>query len=70
MKALMKPGGHLVALVYPIDPESELGPPFFVRPEHYTENLGEGWAKVLDMVPPRSLASHVGRERLVAWVRE
>jgi methyl halide transferase len=70
MRALTKPGGYLVALVYPMEPKNELGPPFFVRPEHYTEHLGEGWRKVLDEEPTTSLPSHVGRERLVVWIRE
>jgi hypothetical protein len=70
MNALIKPGGFLVALIYPIDPETDLGPPFFVRPEHYTEFLGQGWTKVLDIIPTMSLASHVGRERLAVWRKD
>jgi len=69
MKALTRPGGYLIALVFPIDPETDLGPPFAIRPEQYTESLGEGWTKVLDMVPKSSLASHVGREKVLVWKR-
>lgn len=67
INALVKPGGYLLALVYPIEPETNLGPPYFVRPEHYTKNLGDGWSLVLDLVPKKSLASHAGAERIVAW---
>ncbi|KAI0700653.1 thiol methyltransferase 1 [Cerioporus squamosus] len=65
MAKLVKPGGYLITLVFPIDPYTETGPPFYVRPEHYDEVLGEGWSKVLDKVPENSLESHIGRERIV-----
>lgn len=67
MNALVKPGGFLITLIYPIDPPQKDGPPFFVRPEHYLEPLGPSWEKVVDKVPEVSLDSHVGRERLVVW---
>jgi hypothetical protein len=57
----------LVALVYPIEAETDFGPPYFVRPKHYTDNLGDGWSVALDIIPKKSLASHTGVERLVAW---
>jgi methyl halide transferase len=67
--SLIKPGGYLVTLVFPIDPPQDHGPPFFVRPEHYVEVLGDGWTKVLDKVPERSSESHVNRERMIVWKR-
>ncbi|OCH88290.1 S-adenosyl-L-methionine-dependent methyltransferase [Obba rivulosa] len=67
MAALLRSGGILVTLVFPIDPPQEVGPPFFVRPEHYVDVLGEGWEKILDKVPEHSLESHIGRERLLVW---
>ena len=70
VNALVKSGGYLIALIYPIDPETNLGPPYFVRPEHFAERLGEGWTKVFDAVPATSLASHVGRERLAVWKKD
>lgn len=69
MRSLLKPGGYLITLVYPIDPPTNKGPPFFVRPAHYVEPLGDGWEKVVDRVPEHSLPSHVGREHLVVWKR-
>ncbi|RPD52719.1 thiol methyltransferase 1 [Lentinus tigrinus ALCF2SS1-7] len=65
MSKLVKPGGYLVTVVFPIDPYTETGPPFYVRPEHYDEVLGDGWEKVLDKVPETSLESHINRERIV-----
>jgi methyl halide transferase len=67
MNALIKPGGYLIALVYPLDPETNTGPPFYVRLEHYVKVLGECWEKVFDAVPAVSIPSHLGRERLVVW---
>ena len=69
MKALIKPGGFLITLIFPIDPPKETGPPFFVRPEHYIEPLGDGWEKVIDKTPPESLESSKGRDRLIVWKR-
>ncbi|TFK86299.1 thiol methyltransferase 1 [Polyporus arcularius HHB13444] len=65
MAKLVKPGGYLVTIIFPIDPYTEVGPPFYVRPEHYDEVLGDGWTKVVDKVPENSLESHVNRERIV-----
>ncbi|KAJ7136102.1 S-adenosyl-L-methionine-dependent methyltransferase [Mycena epipterygia] len=67
MNALIKPGGYLITLVFPLDPETDVGPPWFVRPEHYLGPLGEGWEKVVDRIPAKSSDTHVGRERLVVW---
>ncbi|KAJ7637068.1 S-adenosyl-L-methionine-dependent methyltransferase [Roridomyces roridus] len=67
MNALIKPGGYLITLVFPLDPESDAGPPFFVRPDHYIEPLGSGWEKVVDRVPAESSPTHVNREHLIVW---
>ena len=69
MSRLAKPGGYLIALVFPMDPPQDYGPPFFVRPKHYDEVLGEGWQKIIDRVPAVSLETHKNRERLVVWKR-
>jgi len=69
MTSLIKPGGYLITLVYPIDPPIESGPPYFLRPEHYVEPLGNAFEKVLDKDPIISSPTHVGRERIVVWRR-
>ncbi|KAI0092764.1 S-adenosyl-L-methionine-dependent methyltransferase [Irpex rosettiformis] len=69
INSLIKPGGYLALLVFPIDPPQDYGPPFFVRPEHYDEVLGDGWTKVLDKIPERSSPVHVNRERVVVYKR-
>ncbi|GJE84638.1 S-adenosyl-L-methionine-dependent methyltransferase [Phanerochaete sordida] len=70
MRRVVRPGGYLVTLVYPIDPPVDTGPPFFVRPEHYINVLGDGWEKTLDKIPEVSLEHHKNRERLVVWRRK
>ncbi|KAG5353067.1 hypothetical protein C0989_010690 [Termitomyces sp. Mn162] len=69
MISLIKSGGYLITLVWPIEPPSEAGPPFFVRVEHYEEVLGESFEKVVEKVPGTSLPRHVGKERIVVWKR-
>ncbi|KAG8677969.1 hypothetical protein FRC09_020237 [Ceratobasidium sp. 395] len=72
MAAIVKPGGHLVTLMYPIDPARarDDGPPFPIDVEAYTLALGNSWDKLLDIVPSASQASHQGRERLGVWRRK
>ncbi|KAI0637826.1 S-adenosyl-L-methionine-dependent methyltransferase [Trametes polyzona] len=67
MTKLVKPGGYLITLVYPILPYTEVGPPFYVRPEHYEEVLGTEWEKVWDKIPEKTLETHVGKERMIVW---
>jgi methyl halide transferase len=69
MNSLVKSGGFLITLVYPIKPFTEDGPPFFIRPEHYVEILEDtgNWEKVIDMIPVESHESHIGLEHLVVW---
>lgn len=71
MQALVKPGGYLITLIYPIDPPHDQGPPFHVLPEHYVDVLGSptGWLKVYDKVPVPQRESDTGREKLVVWKR-
>lgn len=67
MNHLIKSGGYLITLIFPIDSPTDKGPPFFVRPEHYLEPLGNGWEKVLDKVPENPIESHVGKEQIIIW---
>jgi hypothetical protein len=69
MASLLKAGGYLITLVYPILPQQDGGPPYYVRVEHYAQVLGENFVKVLDQVPETSDDGHVGKERLVVWRR-
>ena len=69
MNKLVKKGGYLITLVYPLGiPEERLdGPPFRVEPSHYLEPLGSGWEKVFDKIPEVSFEANKGRERMIVW---
>lgn len=71
MTEIVKPGGHLITLMYPIDPARarDDGPPFPVDFEAYTSVLQESWDNILNVVPNTSRPNHVGRERLGVWRR-
>jgi len=69
MNKLVKPGGYLVSLVYPMDPPVETGPPYYLRPNHVVEALGEGWEKLVDEAPENSLEHHKDRESLLVLKR-
>ncbi|PCH34336.1 thiol methyltransferase 1 [Wolfiporia cocos MD-104 SS10] len=63
-------GGFLIILVWPIvDRPEGVGPPFFVRPEHYTLALGDGWDKILDQAPQNSVEAHKDKERFLVFRR-
>ncbi|KAL7282129.1 hypothetical protein ACG7TL_003598 [Trametes sanguinea] len=64
---LVKPGGYLITLIFPILPYTDAGPPFYVRSEHYEAILGHEWEKILDTIPKKTLESHVGKERMLVW---
>jgi len=70
MAAIIAPGGYLITLVYPIDPPTDVGPPFYVRPEHYDKPLSAAFEKIVDQDPTNSAPSHTGRERLMVWRRK
>jgi hypothetical protein len=70
MVELVKPGGYLITLIFPMDPETDPGPPFYVRPEHHDELLASKFEKVVDRIPETSVERHKGRERLVVWRRK
>ncbi|KAL0576750.1 hypothetical protein V5O48_005240 [Marasmius crinis-equi] len=67
MNELVKQNGHLITLISPMIPYTDVGPPFYVRPEHYPPVLGDGWEKVVDREPENSSENHVVRQRLVVW---
>lgn len=71
MSQLVRRGGLLMTLVYPIaEADKGWGPPWFLRPEHYDEVLkSEEWEKVCDEAPKASEGDHIGRERMVIWRR-
>ncbi|KAF8632862.1 hypothetical protein AX17_004710 [Amanita inopinata Kibby_2008] len=69
MAALVKPGGYLICVPFPIEPKKDVGPPWFVRPDHYDEPLGGPFKKVLDKVPEKLPPILVGKQHLLIWQR-
>jgi hypothetical protein len=63
MNKIVKPGGYLVTLVFPMDEVRSDGVP--VHPDQLHGLLGDAWEVVLDEVPKNSIPSHVGRERMI-----
>lgn len=72
MAEIVKPGGHLITLMYPIDPDRarDDGPPFPVDSEAYSLALQDSWDNVLNIIPTTSRPTHEGRERLGIWRRK
>ncbi|KAG8758363.1 hypothetical protein FRC11_003811, partial [Ceratobasidium sp. 423] len=72
MTEIVKPGGYLITLMYPIDPDRARndGPPFPVDFEAYSSVLKESWDNLLNVVPSTSRPAHEGRERLGVWRRK
>lgn len=71
MSALVKPGGYLITLVYPLGltPDGR-GPPYHVEPEHYIGPLGGNFTKVYDETPKTKAASpYDGDSQMIVWKR-
>ncbi len=70
MAALVKQGGYLITLVFPMEPKKDYGPPWYVRPDHYDEPLAGNFEKVLDKVPEKLLEGWPdGGQHLLVWKR-
>mmetsp|Transcript_9801 Transcript_9801/g.14710 ORF Transcript_9801/g.14710 Transcript_9801/m.14710 type:complete len:270 (-) Transcript_9801:100-909(-) len=76
MGKLVKRGGRLLTLVYPIDErngnnESAVGPPFPVTVEEYEKVLfPEGFVKESECTSEETVPQRKGRELVVWWVRK
>ncbi|KAK2463815.1 hypothetical protein APHAL10511_004120 [Amanita phalloides] len=70
MGALVKQGGYLIAIAFPMEPETNFGPPWYIRPDHYDEPLAGAFKKVLDKVPENLPAGwSEGLQHLMVWQR-
>ncbi|EAU90061.1 thiol methyltransferase 1 [Coprinopsis cinerea okayama7 len=70
MSELIKPGGYLITICFPMIPKVETGPPYYLRPEHYDEVLKETFEKVYDKVPTKSSENHKDKERMLVWKKK
>jgi len=74
MSHLVKKGGYLIALVWPMDGDRPGGPPFSVNVDMYTEALeagaeAGGWSKLMDEETTVN-EERKGKERVVVWKRD
>ncbi|PWZ03045.1 S-adenosyl-L-methionine-dependent methyltransferase [Testicularia cyperi] len=74
---LIKPGGVLISLVYPIQGDRPGGPPFSLSTDLVRELLGSqqnqkgepAWKELADLEPKNSKETRVGIERVMVWRR-
>ncbi|KAM0791665.1 hypothetical protein ACM66B_006101 [Microbotryomycetes sp. NB124-2] len=67
---LIRPGGVLITLVFPIDGDRPGGPPFSVSEVAYDQILSPNFDKIYSAEPGESAEGHEGRERMVVWRRK
>ncbi|KIK71430.1 hypothetical protein GYMLUDRAFT_33598 [Collybiopsis luxurians FD-317 M1] len=73
INSLIKPGGYLVALMFPhVSEPYTTGPPFYTNFDSYAEVLGDGWEVVYDKIPDDAtlIGIHKGKDRMVVWKRK
>jgi len=74
MAEIIRPGGYLVALVFPIDGPRTTGPPFSISVELEQGSLDgsgtENWELIQNKAPVVFAAGREGRERLCVWKRK
>lgn len=70
LAGVLRPGGHLVAILYPLEARPD-GPPFTVVEEEVSRMLaGLGLRQVERHVPDNSPPRRAGKEALVVWQRQ
>ena len=67
---LVKPGGHLLALQFPLEDRTDgLGPPFALSPAQYDAMYGQDFDRVPIEVTA-SMPQRQGREKMSVWRRK
>lgn len=67
MSKIIKPGGYLIALAFPLDGPRQGGPPYSVSLEAYQDVLGLNWELVEEKIPKESIKEREGREKILVW---
>ncbi|GAA5846392.1 hypothetical protein JCM5353_000477 [Sporobolomyces roseus] len=67
---VVRKGGVLITLQYPIDGDREGGPPYSVSEGAYDEALSSNFEKVYCETPTKQSEGHEGREKMVVWRRK
>ena len=68
LKRLLKPGGRLVALVFPIDGRPG-GPPYHIDPKQVEDTASSGFRLIRKEFHPASIKPRAGKEMLYIWER-
>ncbi|GJN87369.1 hypothetical protein Rhopal_000318-T1 [Rhodotorula paludigena] len=67
---VIRPGGILVCLAFPLDGEREGGPPYSVSEEAYDADLLGSFTKVYSKEPKASAPGREGREKMLVYQRK
>ncbi len=67
--AVLRPGGVLMALLFPVDGRPG-GPPFSIDVEEFKREAASSFALLHDSVPHTSVKPRLGKERLLLWQKE
>ncbi|CEH17357.1 THIOCYANATE METHYLTRANSFERASE 1-RELATED [Ceraceosorus bombacis] len=67
---LIKPGGKLLCLVYPIGPSSDAGPPYNVSPDQHIALLSKAFELEHHAPPSKSAPERKGKEEIMIWRRK
>ncbi|GAA5884487.1 hypothetical protein JCM6882_005271 [Rhodosporidiobolus microsporus] len=66
---VVRPGGILIALAFPLDGDREGGPPYSVSEEAYDQILLPNFEKVYSKHPGKSSAGREGRDKMLVFRR-
>lgn len=66
---ILKPGGHLIALFFPIDDRTG-GPPFPMRHDEIDQRFFPYFSPILDEAPSDSVPKRLGKERFVIFQKK
>ncbi|GAA6019473.1 hypothetical protein JCM10207_001400 [Rhodosporidiobolus poonsookiae] len=67
---VVRPGGLLVALAFPLDGDREGGPPYSVSEEAYDAVLSANFEKIYSRAPGKSSEGREGRDKMLVYRRK
>ncbi len=69
IQAILKPGGILIGLFFPLD-KREGGPPFTVDVDELTLYFNEAFSLIHSEIPKSSIKPRIGKEILMLWKKK
>ncbi|GAA5935393.1 hypothetical protein JCM1841_001943 [Sporobolomyces salmonicolor] len=67
---VIRKGGLLITLAFPLDGDRKGGPPYSVSEAAYGEALSSNFEKIYAREPSQSTDGHGGREKVLVWQRK